>query len=187
MWSNHFCRFSLPGYNNHLFQLSHSQAILPKLPEAVQIKYLAFMRIKLDIPESLPFQTGIVVRVTDLNYGNHLGNDRMLAYLQEARVQWLTSLGLTELDAHGVGFMQVDAAIQYKTEGFYDDHIIIQVGTADWTAKSWDFVYRLILPDQENRILALAKTGMVAFDYATRKVVHVPGRLREDLDGRSSV
>lgn len=168
-------------------RFSHSQAIQPRLPEAVQIKYLAFMRIKLNIPDALPFQTEIRVRITDLNYGNHLGNDRLLAYMQEARVQWLTSLGLTELDAHGVGFLQVDAAIQYKAEGFYNDRIIIQMGTADWTAKSWDFVYRLILPDQENRILALAKTGMVAFDYSTRKVVHLPGRLREDLDGRGSV
>ena len=144
-------------------------------------------RIKMDISGKTMACIQVQVRITDMNYGNHLGNDRLLAYLQEARVQWLTSLGLSELDAHGVGFLQVDAAIQYKAEGFYDDHIIIQVGTADWTTKSWDFVYRLILPDQENRILALAKTGMVAFDYATRKVVHVPGRLREDLDGRSSV
>ena len=52
--------------------------------------------------------------------------------------------------------------------------IRIEVGTADWTPKNWDFVYRLTLPDQDNRLLALAKTGMVAFDYTTRKVVHVP-------------
>ncbi|MCF8239652.1 MAG: thioesterase family protein [Saprospiraceae bacterium] len=140
-------------------------------------------RIKLDIPDTLPFQTEIRVRISDLNYGNHLGNDRLLAYLQEARVQWLATLGVTELDAHGIGFLQVDSAIQYKAEGFFNDRITICVGTADWTAKSWDFVYRLTLPDQENRILALAKTGMVAFDYDARQVVNVPGQLREDLEG----
>ncbi len=138
-------------------------------------------RIKLDIPDTLPFQTEIRIRINDLNYGNHLGNDRLLAYMQEARVQWLTTLGISELDAHGVGFLQVDSAIQYKAEGFYNDRIVIQVGTTDWTVKSWDFVYRMTLPDQDNRLLALAKTGMVAFDYDSRKVVSIPERLREDL------
>lgn len=145
----------------------------------IQLQTMA--RIKLDIPAILPFQTEIRVRITDLNYGNHLGNDRILAFVQEARVQWLDSLGLSELNAHGVGFLQVDSAIQYLAEGFYNDRIGIEVGTADWTQKSWDFVYRLTLPDRENRPLALAKTGMVAFDYAARKVVRVPDDLKQAL------
>lgn len=138
-------------------------------------------RIKLDIPEHLPFQTEIVVRITDLNYGNHLGNDRLLAYLQEARVQWLASVGLSELEAFGVGFLQVDSAVLYKAEGFFGDRITIAVGTSDWTRKSWDFVYRLTLPDKGDQILALAKTGMVAFDYDHRKVVDVPEILMTTL------
>ncbi|MEZ5031316.1 MAG: thioesterase family protein [Saprospiraceae bacterium] len=141
----------------------------------------AMARIKLDIPDILPYQTEIRVRITDLNYGNHLGNDRLLAYLQEARVQWLADLGLSELDAHGVGFLQVDSAIQYLAEGFFNDRIRIEAGTAAWTPKSWDFVYRLTLADQDNRLLALAKTGMVAFDYSTRKVVRVPDPLHKAL------
>lgn len=138
-------------------------------------------RIKLDIPDTLPFRTEIRIRITDLNYGNHLGNDRLLAYLQEARVRWLADLRLSELDAYGIGFLQVDSAIQYLAEGFFNDRVIVEVGTADWTQNSWDFVYRLTLPERENRTLALAKTGMVAFDYAARKVVRVPEQLRTAL------
>ncbi len=138
-------------------------------------------RIKLDIPDNLPFSTEISIRITDLNYGNHLGNDRLLAYLQEARVQWLDSLHLSELEAFGVGFLQVDSAILYKAEGFFGDRVFVQVGTTDWTRKSWDFVYRLSLPDKGDQILALAKTGMVAFNYDTRKVVDVPDALKAIL------
>ncbi|HRW74553.1 MAG TPA: thioesterase family protein, partial [Saprospiraceae bacterium] len=111
----------------------------------------------------------------------HVNNAVVADYLQEARVQWLADLGLSELDAHGVGFLQVDSAIQYLAEGFFNDRIRIEVGTADWTPKNWDFVYRLTLPDQDNRLLALAKTGMVAFDYTTRKVVRVPDPLHKAL------
>ena len=44
-------------------------------------------RIKLTLPERFPFTTTIPIRITDLNYGGHVGNDTVLALLHEARVQ----------------------------------------------------------------------------------------------------
>jgi hypothetical protein len=43
-------------------------------------------RLKLELPAGFPFRTTLTVRVTDLNYGNHLGNDALLGLLHEARV-----------------------------------------------------------------------------------------------------
>jgi acyl-CoA thioesterase FadM len=50
-------------------------------------------RVKLLIPERKIFSTEIAVRITDINYGNHVGNDAFVRILHEARVQWLTNNG----------------------------------------------------------------------------------------------
>ncbi|WP_255669390.1 hypothetical protein [Myroides oncorhynchi] len=36
-------------------------------------------RVKLNLPTEFIFETKIPVRITDLNYGNHLGNDKLLS------------------------------------------------------------------------------------------------------------
>ena len=46
-------------------------------------------RVKVALPATFPFRTEIPVRITDLNYGGHLGNDALLGLLHEARVHFL--------------------------------------------------------------------------------------------------
>ena len=52
-------------------------------------------RIKIAVPPQFTFSTQIPVRITDINYGGHLGNDALLALLHEARVQFLRRYGYT--------------------------------------------------------------------------------------------
>ena len=46
-------------------------------------------RIKLTLPENFNFSTNIEVRITDINYGGHLGNDSVLEIIHEARIRML--------------------------------------------------------------------------------------------------
>ena len=41
----------------------------------------AMARIKIDLPDSFSFSTSFAVRITDLNYGAHVGNDKVLSFL----------------------------------------------------------------------------------------------------------
>lgn len=141
-------------------------------------------RIRLEIPDRLPFTTMLTIRITDVNYGGHLGNDRLLSYVHEARARFLAERRITELDACGVGMAMVDAAILFKAEGFMGDRVEISLGCVDMSARSWDFVYRLWMPDRK-ALLAEAKTGMVAFDYALRRVTLIPPGLRTILEAAS--
>lgn len=54
-------------------------------------------RLKLILPESFLFSTTIAVRITDLNYGNHLANDKVLSILHEARMQFFQHYGYSEV------------------------------------------------------------------------------------------
>ncbi len=66
-----------------------------------------------------------------------------------------------------------DAIIVYKSEGFYGDTLTIDVAVGDFGRSGCDFFYRLTNKLTRKEI-ARAKTGIVFFDYKTRKVVSIP-------------
>jgi acyl-CoA thioester hydrolase len=58
-------------------------------------------RIRIDLPEKLITTIKIPVRITDINYGNHVGNNSFVEIIHEARMQFLSQFGFTELDIAG--------------------------------------------------------------------------------------
>jgi len=52
-------------------------------------------RIKIDIPEKVMATFPIPVRIADINYGNHVGNDAFVSIIHEARMQWIRQYGYT--------------------------------------------------------------------------------------------
>ncbi|UCC11450.1 MAG: thioesterase family protein [candidate division WOR-3 bacterium] len=130
-------------------------------------------RVKILFPGTCLFSTEIPVRITDINYGGHLGNDSVLSVVHEARVQCLRQFGFTEADIDGVGIIMTDAVIVYRHESFYGDVLRIDVAVQDLTRTGCDFVFRLT-DKKSGKEIALAKTGVVFFDYEERKVMAVP-------------
>jgi acyl-CoA thioester hydrolase len=130
-------------------------------------------RTKINEPESYIYSAGYTIRISDLNYGNHLSNDKVLAIAQEVRMMWLTGMQKSELDFFGVSLIQGDAALTYLSEGFYADEIDIELGVMDVSSSSFDLVYKMYNVST-NKDLALVKTRMVCFDYNQRRVQRLP-------------
>lgn len=137
-------------------------------------------RIKLTLPSAFSFFARIPVRITDVNYGNHLGNDALLSLMHEARMQYLLRCGYTEMNVAGVGLIMSDAAIEFKAEAFYGDVLKVYVAPADFSKVGFDLYYKLV-KDTDETVVALAKTGMVCFDYTARKITAVPKEAVEKL------
>jgi YbgC/YbaW family acyl-CoA thioester hydrolase len=139
-------------------------------------------RSKLPLPQTFSFSTTIPIRITDLNYGNHVGNDTVLSLLHEARMQFLKSLTYTEFQLAGVGLIMSDVTIEFKAEVFYGDVINAYVTAGEFSRVGFELYYKLMKSGTET-IVAVAKTGMVCFDYEKKKVVSLPAeaakRLRE--------
>jgi len=142
-------------------------------------------RIKIELPRKFIFKIEIAIRVTDLNYGGHLGNDSVLSICHEARLRFLKDLGYSELDVDGSGIIMSDAAIQYKGEGFHGDELIIEIGVADFTKNRCDFDYR-ITNKETGKIIALVKTGIVFYDYKLRNIVAIPEKFKSKIDRMNS-
>jgi acyl-CoA thioester hydrolase len=132
-------------------------------------------RVQHDLPEKSIFTTEITVRATDLNYGGHVGNDTILSFMQEARVQFYRALGFkNEISFEGsVGQIITDAAIQYKSESFLGDALTIRIAVADFNKYGFDMFY-IIENKVSGKSVAIGKTGIVCFDYDKRKIATIP-------------
>lgn len=135
-------------------------------------------RIKIDIPQKVTGTFIIPVRIADINYGNHVGNDAFVSIIHEARMQWLKQYGYTELKIEGIGLIMSGLAIEFKNEAFYGDVVEVKLGIEDISTVGFELYYQLFAKrNDENILLANAKTGMVCFDYEKRKVVAIPEKL----------
>ena len=139
-------------------------------------------RIKLQLADTFPFSTTISIRITDLNYGGHVGNDVFLSLIHEARQQFLQHYGYKELQFEGVGVIMADAAIEYKRELNYGDLVKISVAAKGFDRLGFDLHYLLEVESNGSFVVAgKAKTGMLCYDYDLKKMVAVPAAAMERL------
>jgi YbgC/YbaW family acyl-CoA thioester hydrolase len=139
-------------------------------------------RVQLTLPDSFIYSTQIVVRSSDLNYGAHVGHDSMLSLIQEARIELYRSLGYgDERSFDGpVGQVIADVAVQYKSECFLGDVLFIEIGIGEVSRSGFDMYYR-VTNRTTGKEAAVAKTGIVCFDYSRRKVASIPDSLVKNL------
>ncbi|MFA6262179.1 MAG: thioesterase family protein [Bacteroidia bacterium] len=130
-------------------------------------------RTPLQLPDAFQFNINIAVRITDINYGNHLGNDKYLAYMQEARVCFFAQWGYTEMDIEGISVIMGDSVLVYKQEAYYGDILTFEIAAGGFGKSSFDLFYR-ITHSETGTLICEAKTGMVCYDYATHKTKEVP-------------
>ena len=142
---------------------------MPKIKIALPEKFF-------DVPISIP------VRITDINYGNHVGNDSLVSIIHEARMKLLQHFRYTELNIEGAGLIMSALVVEFKSESFYNDVIDVKIGCLDVSRVSFELFYRLSTTRNEKEIIiANAQTTMVCFDYKVKKVVLIPYKLNEVL------
>jgi len=130
-------------------------------------------RIKLTLPEKFHFETQLELRIYDMNYGAHMGNDAVLSIVHEARVRFLASLCLEERDFYGFSLLMADSAIVYKKEAFYGEKLIIQISVSEIYNYGFELFY-LITNKTNGTEISRVKTGMVCYDHINKKIEKVP-------------
>lgn len=141
-------------------------------------------RVKIEIPEQFIASFIIPVRITDINYGNHVGNDAFVSIIHEARMQWLQQHDYTELNIEGIGLIMGDLSIEFKNESFYGDQVEVKISAGEVSRASFNLYYQISAKrNNEIILLANAKTGMVCYDYTAKKVVAIPEQLKTILTG----
>lgn len=139
-------------------------------------------RIQIELPEHFPFSTDIPLYLSHMNYGGHLDNALLLSVVSEARARFLKSIGYTEVNIEGISIIVADAALQYRSEAFHGEVMVVRMTVAEFSKCGCDLLWRMN-EQSSGREVARGKTGIVFFDYATRKVMPVPENFRTRVAG----
>ena len=131
------------------------------------------MRVKLEIPNFFHFETKLNIRVSDLNYGGHLGNDSFLSLAHEARVQFFNSIQMTEREFFGRSLIMADSVVIYKSQGFLGDEINIKISIVNCSSHGFQLFY-LLQKKGKKLDLAHIQTSMVFYNYNEEKIMPFP-------------
>mgnify|MGYP000908638305 FL=1 len=117
------------------------------------------------------------VKQEDLNYGNHVGNERALLFFQWARESFLRQNNLSETNiGDGSGFIQVEATVQYKKQLFLDQKIEVRITKIEIKGLKIIFEYEIYTGKE----LAITGTATVlAYNYEEQKIKKIPAKFKE--------
>jgi acyl-CoA thioester hydrolase len=130
-------------------------------------------RVKVSPPDQFLFSMERTVGISDINYAKHLDSVAMVNILHEARLQFLASLGFTEGNIYGMGMVVTDFAIDYRSESFADDLLIVDVGVSSFNRYGFDIGLQVTNNALET-VVCDAKIGVVFFDFDKHKIAEVP-------------
>lgn len=118
------------------------------------------------------------VRVGDINYGGHMGNDKALLLFHDARIRFLQLLGYTEKDiGEGKGIIMTEAHVLYKREAFLHDRLYANVEAVHMEKYTFELIYS-IYREGDDQLILEGSTKQLAFDYGKRKVASLPEDFR---------
>lgn len=138
-------------------------------------------RVTLKMPEHFPFSTELDVRIEHINRGDHLGNERLIAFLNEARMRYLPA-GLTRSAGDNVGLINGDLAAVYRSEAHYGDVLLIRAAASDFHRYGFDLYFDVSALD-DGRAIAQAKMGLLLFDFTQRQLLPMSNTIAQAVRG----
>ena len=117
------------------------------------------------------------IKQEDLNYGNHVGNERALLFFQWTRESFLRQNNLSETNiGDESGFIQVEATVQYKKQLFLDQKIEVRITKIEIKGLKIIFEYEIYTGKE----LAITGTATVlAYNYEEQKIKKIPAKFKE--------
>ena len=120
------------------------------------------------------------IKQEDLNYGNHVGNERALLFFQWTRESFLRQNNLSETNiGDGSGFIQVEATVQYRKQLFLDQKIEVRITKIEIKGLKIIFEYEIY----SGKDLAITGTATVlAYNYEEQKIKKIPANFKELIE-----
>lgn len=119
------------------------------------------------------FRTEYKVKISDINYGNHMGNQIPLELFHQVRMEFLTKEGLSELNiGDGVGTIQRESWIKYNKEVFFGETLTLEIEDIIIERVSMIIKYNVLKENGENAVEGT--TTMLGYSYENKKVSKIP-------------
>ena len=141
-------------------------------------------KVKVQKLKNYPIFNTQTIRVSDLNYGNHLAYDRVLSLAHQARVEIFSDWNVTEFDLgdQKTGLVVSDVAVNYQGEGALNDDLRIEIAATEIGAVTFRLNH-CFTSSKTGSDIALAEIGFVGFDYVSKSPGRLPATFTEKLKG----
>ena len=124
------------------------------------------------------FSTEINVRINEINYGGHLGNDSFLSLFQEGRLRYLKQFDYSELTiGEDISLIMSQAHINFKAEAFWGEPLKMCVRISKLNKIRFTFEYLIVSSENEEKVVATGYTDMLGFDYQKKKSEEAAGKI----------
>ncbi len=118
--------------------------------------------------------TPIRIRFRDLDAFGHVNNAVYFTFMEMARVDYFTQIGLLQSGAFPSPFFIIaEATCLFKAPIDMDTPLIIQTRVSRLGNSSFDMEYRFV-HQADDVMLATGRTVQVTFDYAAGRSVRLP-------------
>ncbi len=115
----------------------------------------------------------IKVRFRDIDAFGHVNNAVYFTYMEMARVEYITRVGLRTSDQPRPFFIIAAASCQYKAPIQLDTALAVQVRVSRLGTSSFDMEYHFV-EETTGQLLATGHTTQVVFDYVENHSVPMP-------------
>jgi 4-hydroxybenzoyl-CoA thioesterase len=136
-------------------------------------------RVTIELPSRFVFSTRVPIYTSHINQSRHLDSVALLTLLAEARARMLDAMDYRR-DNSDMALIVADTAVAYRSEAFYGETLLFEIGAADFNKYGCDLVFRASVHG-DGREVARGKNGMLFFDYRLKKPVPAPAEWVERL------
>jgi acyl-CoA thioester hydrolase len=131
--------------------------------------------------EGFPFVHRETARFRDLDPMGHVNNAVFLTWIETARIEFLRSLGAFDKpDTSGMSMILARVEVDFRAPLSFGDEVEIGVRAGRFGTKSFDLEYEV---RSSERVVAQAKTVLVAYDYELNQSRQIPHEWRRQLAG----
>ena len=129
----------------------------------------------------------IATRYSDYDTKGHVNNAVYLTYFEWSRVQaWQQragGAGIAAADIADPPLIVAEARVKYVSPANIGVPLAIEISVKEIRTKGFSFAYRIVAPEENDRVVAEGETVQVAYDYAAGRTMAIPPEMRAALDG----
>ncbi|WP_312470284.1 thioesterase family protein [Neobacillus sp.] len=126
------------------------------------------------------FTTEIKVRLSETDMSGHVNNTSYFVYFEQARTEYLNSLGFYQGDVRAV---TADLLCHFHGEAFFPSTLVVGVRAAKLGNKSIDLEY-YIKSSVDQKLVATGRGALVIMDKKTKQSTLIPEYIRKEIGMR---
>ena len=120
------------------------------------------------------------VRFRDCDPLGHVNNSVYLTYLEQTRLHcWRALWGFGQAGSTVPGVIMARAEIDYRRPAHYGQVLEVRLTVASLGRTSFTYDYDIV--DEDNRVVATARTVQVMYDYQANAPVPIPDEIRRKM------